>query len=149
MQITPHNNISNFILEGGFHSDERGAIAFANNFSFDKVKRFYRITHHDTKVIRAWQGHKLEQKWFHCISGTFEVQIAKIDNWESPSKNIEFLKVELSHSKSQILHIPAGYINGFRAMKPNSTLMIFSDKEIEESSNDDFRFDLNQWQKWQ
>jgi len=136
------------IIDGGLHRDERGSIAFANDFNLSEVKRFYRITHSDTKTIRAWQGHKIEQKWFHCIDGSFEIYIAPIENWDIPSKELEFHKIILSNTNSQVLHIPGGYINGFRALENNSSLLVFSDKDLDDSKGDDFRFDIDYWFEW-
>ena len=105
----------------------------------------YHIHQIDMDVIRAWQGHRIEQKWFHCIKGAFKIQFVEIDNWDSPSQNCEIHSMELSEEKCQVLHVPGGYANGFKALKANSILMVFSNQTINEAKNDDFRFDNNYW----
>ena len=48
----------------------------------------------------------------------------------------------LHSDKLEILRIPGGYANGFRALEQGSELLVFSDSYLEASKNDDFRFDL-------
>ena len=136
------------LIEGGVHTDERGTIAFANDFDLSKVVRFYRITHPDTSIIRAWQGHQKESKWFHCYQGSFLIKLMKIDDWVSPSKNLIPQVFELKNTTSQVLHVPPGYASGFKALEENSSIMVFSDFTTEESKNDDFRFEKNYWNSW-
>ena len=72
------------IVPGGIHSDERGSISFVNGFSFTGVKRFYSISHSTTDIIRAWQGHQVESKWFFVASGSFKIVLVKIADWGQP-----------------------------------------------------------------
>ncbi len=58
-------------IKGGRHIDERGTLTFFNNFDMSPVKRFYVIDHPDTTIVRAWQGHKVEQKWFYVVCRQF------------------------------------------------------------------------------
>jgi len=136
------------IIQGGIHQDDRGKIVFANDFDLVDVRRLYHISHHNTETIRAWQGHKVEAKWFHCTVGSFLVKLIKIDNWENPSLELEIETHTLSADDSQVLYIPPGYTNGFKAIEPNSSLLVFSDATLEESKNDDFRFDKNYFFNW-
>lgn len=136
------------IINGGFHSDERGSISFVNEFDFSEVKRFYNICHPTTEVIRAWQGHKEESKWFYVNSGSFKIVLVKIDDWGLGTNANMPVEFHLDFSEPQILFIPGGYVNGFQATSPNSKLMVFSNFTIEESKNDDFRFDKSLWYKW-
>ena len=73
------------IIEGGKFKDDRGEIRFVNDFDMTEVKRFYTIFHPDTSIIRAWQGHKIETRWFYCTEGIFDIRAVKIDNWGNPS----------------------------------------------------------------
>jgi len=129
------------LIEGNSFSDHRGIIRFVNDFNFDGIKRFYTIQHKDTKTIRAWQGHKLETKYFYVAKGSFLIGIIKIDDWEQPSKDIKIQHTILSDSKSELLMIPSGNANGFKTIEPDSILVVFSDKTLEESKADDFRWD--------
>lgn len=137
------------LIDGGNHTDDRGTIAFANDFDLTPAVRLYRITHPDTSVVRAWQGHKKESKWFHCLEGTFLIKLIKIDDWGNPSLDLNIETFELKGSQSQVLHVPPGYASGFKALEKNSSIMVFSDFTVEESTNDDFRFEKNYWFKWE
>ena len=55
------------------HTDKRGSVAYVNDFDLTEVKRFYKITHSSIETLRAWQGHKREQKWFSCTKGAFVI----------------------------------------------------------------------------
>lgn len=136
------------LIHGSQHADERGLIRFVNNFDLSPVKRFYTIEHKNTNVVRAWQGHKVEEKYFHIIQGSFLLAAVKIDNWSDPSKSLVPQKFILSAEESQVLHFPAGFANGFRALEPNSLLIIFSTLTIDEAPKDDFRFDKDLWLNW-
>lgn len=133
------------LIKGNIHKDQRGIVRFVNDFHFENVKRFYSITHPDTSTIRAWQGHKLETKYFYVTKGSFLINWIQIDNWQQPSKDLETNTHTLSDSESEILIIPPGHVNGFKALEPDSTMIMFSDMLLEDSKKDDYRFPVNYW----
>ena len=116
-----------------------------NDFHFENVKRFYTITHQDTSIIRAWQGHKLETKYFYVTKGSFLINWIALDNWEKPSKDLSINVHTLTDTQSEILIIPPGHVNGFKALHPDSTMMVFSDMLLEDSKEDDYRFPQDYW----
>jgi len=59
---------------GSQHADESGVITYINDFDVSIVKRIYFIENNEINFIRAWQGHKIEQRWFSAVSGTFRIQ---------------------------------------------------------------------------
>lgn len=136
------------ILKGGIFSDPRGSMRFVNDFCFGDVKRFYFIKHQDTSVIRAWQGHQFEKKYFYPISGSFVVAWVKIDDFKSPSDKLIPEYHILSAENSEILSVPKGYANGLKALEPDSEIMIFSDMNLEESVNEKIRFPSEKWFDW-
>ena len=136
------------IIPGGRHSDDRGIVSFVNDFGFKDIKRFYSIEHRDTQTIRAWQGHRREEKWFYVVQGSFMFAWVKIDNWEKPDSGQRADHRLLYSKQSEILHIPDGYANGFRALEPHSKLMVFSNFTVEESALDDYRFSKELWFDW-
>jgi dTDP-4-dehydrorhamnose 3,5-epimerase-like enzyme len=136
------------IIQGEQYKDDRGSISFVNSFLMDSVKRFYVITPQNTQVIRAWQGHKKEGKWFHVLNGSFLIVLIEIDNWEAPSENLNYQEFVLHADNNQILHIPNGYANGYKALENDSKLLVYSDATLSESANDDYRFDANRWFDW-
>ena len=136
------------IIQGGKHSDARGRMSFVNAFSMDAVKRFYVIEPKNTEIIRAWQGHKQEEKWFHVLNGSFAVVLVEIDNWATPSDNLPYEKFVLEADNNQVLHVPKGYANGFIALEADARLLVFSDASLAESADDNYRFDANKWFEW-
>ena len=139
---------SPLIIQGGIYDDNRGRLSYVNEFNFDDVKRFYTISNKSKDVVRAWQGHKIENKYLHVTSGSFVICIVKIDNWKNPAKDLPVEKFILSASKSQILNISAGYATGIKALDENSKLMVFSSNTTEDSSHDEYRFDADMWVNW-
>lgn len=133
------------IIKGGSYSDERGSLRFVNDFDMSDVKRFYTITHTDPEVVRAWQGHKVESKFFFCVSGSFTAAAVKVDDWDSPSANLVPEVVELTADNPRVLAIPAGCTNGFKANEPDSTLMVYSSHSLEDAVDDNYRFPADTW----
>jgi dTDP-4-dehydrorhamnose 3,5-epimerase-like enzyme len=136
------------IIKGGFFSDKRGSMRFVNDFHFEDVKRFYFIKHPKTSVIRAWQGHQFEKKYFYPISGSFVIAWVKIDDFKNPSKILIPEHHILSAMNSEIISIPKGYANGIKALEPHSEIMILSDMNLEESVNEKIRFPAEWWFDW-
>ena len=77
------------MYEGGAYADERGRISFVNDFTFKEVKRCYHIMHPRTETIRAWQGHRIEQKCFFVPHGKFLLAWVYIDDWNAPSVHLK------------------------------------------------------------
>jgi dTDP-4-dehydrorhamnose 3,5-epimerase len=137
------------IIKGGIFCDERGSMRFVNDFRFEDVKRFYFIKHPDTSVIRAWQGHQFEKKYFYPISGSFVIAWVKIDDFENPSKDLIPEYHVLSAKNSEILSVPKGYANGLKALALDSEIMIFSDLSIEDSAKENIRYPADWWLDWE
>lgn len=137
------------LIQGGSHVDERGILIYFNELELDNVKRFYTISHPDTNIVRAWQGHKKESKWFHVVNGEFKIVIIVPDNWINPSLNLVPQVQVLTDYNNQVLYLPGGVVFGIQATKPNSKLIVFSDSSTEESKKDDYRFDKSLWYTWQ
>jgi len=137
-----------YLIDGGKHEDERGELQFVNKFGFENIKRFYVIKHSDQEIVRAWQGHRYETKYFFCLSGGFSIKLLRIDNWTDPSKDLEVIGYSLNEGDVKILVVPPGFANGFKAMSPGSSLLVYSDKTVDESRKDDYRYDMNQWFNW-
>ncbi|RKD20434.1 hypothetical protein BCY91_02120 [Pelobium manganitolerans] len=128
------------VINGGSHTDVRGTLGFVNDFDMAEVKRFYKISHPDTTVVRAWRAHKIEQRWFHATQGAFEIKLVEIDNWDNPNPHLKQHHFDLSAKENTVLHVPKGYASSLRALEPNSTLLIFADSKIDEVVKDDYLF---------
>lgn len=136
------------LLKGGTFRDERGTLSFVNEFDLSPVKRMYTIIHPDKSIVRAWQGHQHESKWFKCIKGRFVVAWKKIDDFSNPSPLPPPEHTILDNNQPEILFIPPGYANGLKALEDNSEIIVFSDYNLGESLNDKIRYDKNLWFDW-
>lgn len=130
------------IIKGDNYTDFRGKLSFNNNFDASLIKRIYSITNSDVNVVRAWQGHKIEQRWFSPISGSFEIILIKMDNWDIPRKEIEKLYFQIDSKQLDTLHVPAGYLSSIRSLELASTLLVMSDFRFGEI-DDDIKYDAN------
>lgn len=133
------------LIKGGIHTDHRGQISFVNDMKFDKIERFYIISNTTENPLRAWQGHKIDNKYFYCVQGTIKVHYVKIDDWEFPSKDLKVESVVLSTIESNILHIPEGYANAIESLEVESKLISFSTLPLNRTSEDEVRFESGMW----
>lgn len=134
------------LIKGNSHNDSRGTIFFNNNFDASDVKRIYLIENHSTNFVRGWQGHKIEQRWFTVLSGSFKIELIAIDNWSSPSKDLDILTFEIGEKKLDILHVPKGFISRIQSLEENSKLLVMGDYLLGEIQ-DEYRFEVNYFLK--
>lgn len=134
------------LLEGKKYQDERGIITYNNDFDTSQIKRIYTIENQSTEFVRGWQGHKIEQRWFACMKGSFEISVIKVDNFTQPSKDLTIQKYLLTDEVLTYLHIPAGCITAIQAKSEKSKLMVLADYGLGELA-DEYRFDLNYFDK--
>ena len=106
------------------------------------MKRVYFIENADLNFVRGWQGHKIEQRWFSVVQGSFKIRIREVDNWETPSKNLAEEIFVLEANTFDILYVPKGYITSLQALEKNSKLMAMSDYSVGEIQ-DEYRLDIN------
>ena len=137
------------LIQGGISVDDRGELLFCNDFNMTDIKRFYQVSNHSSNFIRAWHAHKKESKYVHVASGAVIIAAVKIDNWEEPSKDLKIEKFILSAKKPGILFIPAGYAHGYKTLLPGTNLLFFSTTRLDDSLNDDFRYDAYYWNPWE
>ena len=136
------------IISGGIYKDERGILQYVNDEHPGNYRRFYIITHPDTNIVRAWQGHKIEEKCFFVVKGSFMIAVLQPSNFENPSL-LEKAKFFLMKEEDNLfLKVPGGCYTGIKAFVPNSVLMVLSDATLENSKKDDFRLP-NNWIDWQ
>ncbi len=77
------------LIKGNSHADDRGVLHFNNDFNAFGVKRIYTIQNRDTEFVRGWQGHKIEQRWFSVVQGSFKIFLIAIDDWNAPSTDLD------------------------------------------------------------
>ena len=136
------------LLRGDLSVDDRGEVGFVNDFAFAGVKRFYTVANHRTGFVRAWHGHRHEEKHVMAVSGAALVCCIEIDDWGSPSPDQAVERFVLSSGRPTVLRVPAGYVNGFMTLTPDTKLIFFSSSTLEESIADDIRFPARLWDPW-
>jgi len=133
------------IIKGGFASDARGSIRFVNDCDISRMVRFYILENSNEHRIRGWHGHKLDDKCYYCLQGSFRVSYVKIDDWDNPSEDLSLVSHILSAEKDEALYIPAGYANLIEALDEGSKLLCFSSIYINQSSEDMVRYPQEMW----
>ena len=131
----------------GESSDFRGSLEYYNDLSISSFKRFYIVNNPTKGTVRAWHGHKVEEKWISVEDGEFLVCAVKIEDFENPSKDEEVFKFNMTPD-SGILYIPKNYANGAMNLTENNTVRYYSSLPLEESIIDDYRFESNFWNPW-
>lgn len=130
------------LISGNVHNDQRGSLKYNNNFDATAIKRMYLIENENTQIKRGWQGHKIEQRWFTAVSGTFKISLLEIDNWENPLKNLQPIVFEIASETLNILHIPAGFVTCIQALQANAKLLVMANYNLGEI-NDEYKFELH------
>ena len=136
------------VFEGARAVDDRGELAFVNDFRFAGVKRFYMVSNHRAGFVRAWHAHRHEAKYVTVASGAAVFGAVKIDDWKNPSADLPVHRFVLSASRPQVIHVPAGYANGFMSLTEDLKMLFYSTSTLEESQGDDVRFDARHWDIW-
>ena len=130
------------VINGGSYSDNRGDVTYNNDFDMSSIKRIYSIQNVNTSLVRAWQGHAIERRWFSVLKGSFEIKLIKIDNWENPTKSLEVFSIVLNDKNFDVLYVPGGYVSSIQALEENSKLLLMSDYRLGDIE-DEYRFDSN------
>lgn len=130
------------IISGACHSDQRGSLFYNNDFDASNIKRTYVIENQNTEFIRGWQGHKVEQRWFSAITGSFKIRLIEIDNWEYPSEDLKSFTFIINSEKLDVLHVPPGYITSIQSIDKGAKLLVMADYLLE-AIQDEYRFDVD------
>lgn len=130
-------------IQGGIASDHRGAIRFVNEFDMTQVKRFYIIQNKDTELVRGWRAHRIEQRWFYVLSGSFVLDLVRVDDWENTSPTLPIERRVIKAEDKQVIYVPMGYGTAFQAMEEGSELLVFADYEIEHAPNDNYTWPID------
>ena len=136
------------LIQGNLVVDDRGYVAFVNDFVFNGVKRSYVVGNHRAGFVRAWHAHKVEGKYVTVVRGAALVAAVRIDRWDAPSKDLKVERFTLAAAKPSVLFIPPGHANGFMSLTDDATLMFFSTSTLEETLHDDIRYDARYWDVW-
>jgi dTDP-4-dehydrorhamnose 3,5-epimerase-like enzyme len=136
------------LQEGSSFTDNRGTLRFVNEKVPGNYRRFYLMTHTDTTVIRAWQGHRQEEKAFYTICGNFVIAIVHPASFDEPGDDEipEFFR--LTQENNSFLRVPGGCYTGIKALTSNSTLLVLSAFDFAGSKADDYRQPSHKWVDW-
>ena len=134
------------IIEGGRHCDARGILLYNNVFDASGIKRIYLIENIDVDFIRAWQGHRIEQRWYSAVQGSFKIRLIAIDDWDNPSNILVPVTFVLNAEKMDVLHVPPGYVSSIQALESGSKLLVMADYHLGEVK-DEYRFDVGYFEK--
>ena len=86
-----------------------------------------------------------DAKYVYVVSGTALVVAVKLTRAKNPSKKSLLVKMILSAKKPQVLYIPPGFANGFKALEPNTKVVFFSTTTLEQAGDDDYRYPADYW----
>lgn len=136
------------LIQGGLAADDRGSVAFVNDFDFAGIQRFYVVSNHRSGFVRAWHAHRREAKYVIALHGSALVCAVRIDDWDSPSREAPVHRFVLSSAKPSVLFVPAGFANGFMTLTEDAKLVFFSTRTLDESLGDDVRYDARYWDVW-
>lgn len=133
------------IIEGSLFVDDRGFVSSVNNMDMSNIKRFYIVENYENKFVRAWHGHKNEEKYAYVLNGSVLFKVILLDELQNKNKDSykKIISATLSSRSPGILRIPAGYANGFMNLEKDTKVIFFSTSTLDESKNDDYRFDWN------
>lgn len=131
------------LLEGKRHHDERGVITYNNEFDASQIKRIYTIENASLNFVRGWQGHKIEQRWFAAMRGSFKVKVRRVKDFNQDISSSDTQEFILNDNTLTFLHVPAGHITAIQALEENSKLLAMGDYALGEI-DDEYRFEYKQ-----
>jgi hypothetical protein len=129
------------IMKGGSYADSRGTLFYNNDFDASAIKRIYFIENKDATFVRGWQGHRIEQRWFSVLQGSFRIELIAIDNWEYPSEDLKPFDFEIHAESLDVLHMPQGYVSSIQSLEMGSKLLVMADYLLGEIK-DEYRYDI-------
>lgn len=135
-------------VQGGIYEDARGVLRYVNDTTPGTYRRFYLISHPDTAIVRAWQGHKIEEKAFYATGGSFCIAVVQPQHFEAPSEDEQPEFFTLSADNYLFLRVPGGSYTGIKALAPHSTLLVLSSLDLPASKADDYRQEADKWVDW-
>ena len=137
-----------YLIPGGLAVDDRGSLTFFNELRLRGFERQYFVSNHRQGFVRAWHGHRREGKAVVAIQGSALVCAVAISDWTTPDPESKVHRFILSSHKPTCLLIPAGYANGFMTLTSDTLLQFLSTSSLEDSLEDDGRFDARYWDPW-
>ncbi|MDR2221543.1 MAG: WxcM-like domain-containing protein [Flavobacteriaceae bacterium] len=120
------------LLKGDKYSDVRGTLTYNNAFDASAIKRIYTIENASTDFVRGWQGHQIEQRWFVAMTGSFEITVIVVDDFDKPNEELEVERYILTANELTYLYVGAGRITAIQALEEHSKLLVLADYGVGE-----------------
>ena len=95
----------------------------------------------------AWDGLIVVVLLIIVYEGEFLVCAVEIDNFQNPNKEQKIFEFNMTPNDG-VLFIPKNYANGAMNLSENNSIRYSSSLPLNESINDDYRFDLQFWDPW-
>ncbi|MEO6549761.1 MAG: sugar epimerase [Ferruginibacter sp.] len=130
------------LIPGSCFSDNRGLLLYNNSFDALAVRRLYVIQNCEIGFVRAWQGHRIEQRWFSALQGSVSIRLIAIDNWDNPSRTSEHFAFLLEDKQMNVLHVPPGYVSSIQSGTEGARLLVMCDYRLGELK-DEYRFPVD------
>ena len=80
------------------------------------------------------------------MKGGFEISVIQVDDFESPSKDLEAQKYNLDEGELTYLYVPSGCITAIKATSQDSKLLVLADYRLGEI-NDEYRYSLDYFKR--
>jgi len=128
------------LFEATTFSDVRGNVQHFGDLSLSGSKRMYFIENSEVGRLRGWHGHRFEHKAFTCVRGKVVIRSVEIANWERPERLSRMQSWILDGQTKQLLVIPGGFANSIESLERGSIVLVQSNKTIDESLADDYRW---------
>lgn len=135
-------------------SDERGfIIPFCDFLDAKLIKRFYFVENYSNEVLRGLHYHKAELKIFGIISGAAKFNCLSIPeqlvskNNESVIKSYihnhldDIMSFTMSENHFGLLAVPPLYACGWISLRPETRMVVISNKSLLESKQDFYFID--------
>lgn len=130
------------LIEGDQFIDIRGIVKFNNRIDLNEIRRIYSIHNQSTSIIRGWQGHAVEKRWFCCVKGSFKISIIEVDNFREPNRDLPKEHFVLNDYSLDFLTLMPGYVTSLQSLQEDSILLVMSNNLLGEV-NDDFKYPLD------
>lgn len=105
-----------------------------------KAKRTYICTNFQQGLVRAFHFHEHEAKIFICLQGAAKFILFEGCKYSKDTVGTTPDIFVISADMGKAIFIPSNYANGWQSLTEDTILLGLSNKTVEESRKDDFRF---------
>jgi dTDP-4-dehydrorhamnose 3,5-epimerase-like enzyme len=132
-------------MESFVYSDAKGSLVAKHFPDGFLAKRTYSISTLLAGTIRAWHGHKIEEKILYFLKGSGIIAIVELDNFELPSENLVVERFLLNANENNWIYIPKGHAHGIGILTDGAEFIVQSNFAFSETPLDDYRYPPEQW----